>query len=194
MILPRFKKKTLERNYTLEDCLQLPFQALLPSLPSECSIAKPHRVTCPSQNTSFTTLWLSWPFFSCNSVPKVWIPSTCPLSPSITSCVSYLCALKPHRTCQPEPWLPFSRLHSIFFILFHSHLPCCIFMLLSPTWHCKNLESRLVTFYTVNLKFIPLLFGYSKSSKYCGKNKLKLKFFLPLKYSIILFSWASATY
>ena len=133
-------------------------------------------------------------FFSCSSVPKVWIPSTCPLSPSITSCVSYLCALKPHRTCQPEPWLPFSRPHSIFFILFHSHLPCCIFMLLSPTWHCKNLESRLVTFYTVNLKFIPLLFGYSKSSKYCGRNKLKLKFFLPLKYSIILFSWASATY
>lgn len=33
-----------------------------------------------------------------------------------------------------------------------------------------------------------------KSSKYCGRNKLKLKFVLPLKYSIILFSWASATY
>ena len=31
-----------------------------PFLPS--STAKPCRMTCPSQNTPFTTLWLSWPF------------------------------------------------------------------------------------------------------------------------------------
>ena len=132
--------------------------------------------------------------FHCSSVPKVWIPSTSPLSPSITSCVAYHCALKPHTARQLEPWLPFSRPHGIFFILVHSHLPWCVFMLLSPTRHFKNLESRLVTFYAANLKFISPLFGYSKSSKYGGRNKLRLKSFLPLKYSIISYSWASASY
>lgn len=115
--------------------------------------------THPSRLSGFPGLFFF--FFFCSSVPKVWIPSTSLLSPSITSRVSYFCALKPHRTRQPELWLPFSQPHSIFFILFHSHLPCSVFMLLSPTWHCKNLESRLVTFYTVYLKFIPLLFRYS---------------------------------
>ena len=119
-----------------------------PFLPS--STAKPCRMTCPSQNTSFTTLWLSWPFFIASLFPKSeflpHLPSLFPKSEFLPHLPSHLQShpvwpiAVPWNLTQPTSWNPGSLLHdptafSLSIHTCHDVSSCfCLQLGISKTW------------------------------------------------------------